>query len=81
MAKNSDFVAGLAKGGKSYAEIWIAILDNIVTMDETMVSYHMPETEKQSKQRIKKGQPGPIKVRVHAAGRSRCCWRSLTEKA
>jgi hypothetical protein len=40
MAKVSDFVAGIAKGGKSYAEISIAILDNIVTMDETMVSYH-----------------------------------------
>jgi hypothetical protein len=26
----------------------MAILDNIVTMDKTMVSYHTPETKKQS---------------------------------
>ncbi len=40
------------------------MLDNIVTMDETMVSYHTPETKKQSKQWIAKGKPGPIKARV-----------------
>jgi hypothetical protein len=34
-------------------------------MDETMVSYHTPETKKSSKQWIKKGQPGHIKARVH----------------
>jgi histone-lysine N-methyltransferase SETMAR len=45
----------------------MAMLDCIVTMDETMVSYHTPETKKQSKQWIKKGQPGPIKARVHAS--------------
>jgi [histone H3]-lysine36 N-dimethyltransferase SETMAR len=45
----------------------LSMLDNIVTMDETMVSYHTPETKKQSKQWIKKGQPGPIKARVHAS--------------
>ncbi len=33
----------------------IVMLDNIVTMDETMVLYHMPETKKQSKQWIAKG--------------------------
>lgn len=42
-------------------------LDNIVTMDETMVSQHTPETKKQSKRWVKKGQPGPIKARVHAS--------------
>jgi hypothetical protein len=31
-----------------------------------MVSYHTPEIKKQSKQWIEKGQPGPIKARVHA---------------
>jgi histone-lysine N-methyltransferase SETMAR len=45
----------------------MAMLDNIVTMDETMVCYHTPQTKKQSKQWIKKGQPGPIKARVHAS--------------
>lgn len=43
-----------------------AMLARVVTMDETMVSFHTPETKKQSKQWIKKGQPGPIKARVHA---------------
>ncbi len=32
-----------------------------------MVSYHTPETKKQSKQWIEKGQPGPIKAMVHAS--------------
>jgi histone-lysine N-methyltransferase SETMAR len=45
----------------------MAMLDNIVTMDETMVCYHTPQTKKQSKQWIKKGLPGPIKARVHAS--------------
>jgi histone-lysine N-methyltransferase SETMAR len=44
-----------------------AMLDAIVTMDETMVSYHTPETKKQSKQWIPRGQPGPLKARVHAS--------------
>jgi hypothetical protein len=33
----------------------MAMLDNIVTMDETMVCHHTPETKKQSMQRVKKG--------------------------
>jgi hypothetical protein len=41
----------------------MAMLDNIVTM----ISHHTPETKKQSKQWIKKGQPGPLKARVHAS--------------
>jgi hypothetical protein len=36
-------------------------------MDETMVSYHMPEMKKQSKQWIPRGQPGPLKARVHSS--------------
>jgi hypothetical protein len=44
-----------------------AMLDSIVTMDETMVSFHTPETKKQSKQWIAKGKPGPIKARVQAS--------------
>jgi len=43
------------------------LLTRIVTMDETMVSFHTPETKRQSKQWIPKGQPGPIKARVHAS--------------
>jgi histone-lysine N-methyltransferase SETMAR len=45
----------------------LSMLDEIVTMDETMVSFHTPETKKQSKQWIEKGKPGPIKARVHAS--------------
>jgi hypothetical protein len=41
------------------------MLDNIVTMEKSMVSYHMPETKNQSKQWMKKGLP--IKERVHAS--------------
>jgi AraC-like DNA-binding protein len=44
----------------------MAVLNNIVTMDESAVSFHTPETKQQSKQWVKKGQPGPIKARVHA---------------
>ena len=43
-----------------------AILGNIVTMDESAVSFHTPETKQQSKQWLKKGLPGPIKAKVHA---------------
>jgi histone-lysine N-methyltransferase SETMAR len=43
-----------------------AMLENIVTMDESAVSFHTPETKQQSKQWLKKGEPGPIKAKVHA---------------
>jgi hypothetical protein len=45
----------------------MAMLDMIVMMDEMIVSYHMPEMKKASKQWIKKGLPGPIKAKVHAS--------------
>ena len=44
-----------------------SVLDSIVTMDESAVSFHTPETKQQSKQWVKKGQPGPIKAWVHAS--------------
>ncbi len=43
-----------------------AILENIVTMDESAVSFHTPETKQQSKQWLKKGEPEPIIAKVHA---------------
>jgi len=55
-----DFVAAVHRRS-------LHMLDCIVTMDETMVSYHTPETKKQSKQWVKKGLPGPIKAKVHAS--------------
>ncbi len=39
-----------------------------VTLKEMMVSYHTPDTKKQRKQWIPKGQPGPLKAQAHA------CW-------
>ncbi len=44
----------------------LPMLDSIVTMDETMVCYHKPQSKKQSQQWIQKGQPGPIKAKVRA---------------
>ncbi len=43
----------------------MAMLENIVTMDESAVSFHTPEPKQQSKQWLKKGKPGPIKAKVH----------------
>jgi histone-lysine N-methyltransferase SETMAR len=45
----------------------LAMLDSIVTMDETMVCYHMPQSKKQSQKWIEKGLPGPIKAKVQAS--------------
>ncbi len=45
----------------------MSMLDNIITMDETMVSCHTPETKRLSKQWIKKGLPGPVKSKVLAS--------------
>ncbi len=42
------------------------MLDSIVMMDESAVSFHMPEAKMQSKQWTKKGKSGPIKAEVHA---------------
>jgi hypothetical protein len=47
----------------------IAMLDSIVTMDESAVSFHTPESKMQSKQWTKKGQSGPIKAKVHVTRR------------
>jgi histone-lysine N-methyltransferase SETMAR len=44
----------------------VAMLDSIVMMDESAVSFHTPESKMQSNQWTKKGQPGPIKAKVHA---------------
>ena len=40
-------------------------MDNIVTMNESAVAFHTPETEQQ--QWLKKGTPGPIEAKVHAS--------------
>jgi hypothetical protein len=38
----------------------MALLDWIVTMDESAVSFHTFQTKQQSKQWLEKGTPGPI---------------------
>jgi hypothetical protein len=45
----------------------IAMFDQIVTMDESAVSFHMPRTKQQSKQWLEKRTPGPIKGKVQAS--------------
>ncbi len=45
----------------------LSILDNIVTMDETMISYYTPETKRMSKEWTLKGKPGPLKAKVQAS--------------
>jgi histone-lysine N-methyltransferase SETMAR len=55
-----DFVAAVQRRS-------MLMLEDIVTMDETMVCYHTQETKKHLKQWIKKGKPGPIKARVQAS--------------
>jgi histone-lysine N-methyltransferase SETMAR len=42
-------------------------LGKIITMDESAVSMHTPETKRQSKQWLKKGTPGPVKAKVAAS--------------
>ncbi len=44
----------------------MSMLDNIVTMNESAVSFHTPETKQQSKQWLVKGMPGLIKAIFHA---------------
>ena len=45
----------------------INFLNNLVTMDESAVCFHTPETKNQSKQWLKKGTPGPCKARSQAS--------------
>ncbi len=43
----------------------MAMLDNIVTMDVSAILFHTPEAKGQSKQWLPKGQPGPVKAKLH----------------
>jgi histone-lysine N-methyltransferase SETMAR len=43
----------------------MALLDKVVTMDESAVLFHTPETKQQSKQWLPKGHPRPVKAKVH----------------
>jgi hypothetical protein len=59
VASSRDFLALLRRHS-------LALLNNIVTMDESAVSFHTPETKRASKEWVKKGLPGPRKAKVHA---------------
>ncbi len=54
----SDFIATVHLQSRS-------MLECIMTMDETIVSYHTLETKKKSKQWIPESQPGPQKAWFH----------------
>ncbi len=45
----------------------LSMLDNMFTMDETMVSYFTPETKRMSKEWTLKDKPGPLKAKVQAS--------------
>jgi hypothetical protein len=45
----------------------MAMLDRIFIMDESAVSFHIPQTKQQSKQWLVKGEPGSIKAKVHVS--------------
>ncbi len=59
----------VAFSGDFLALLWqhsLALLNNIVTMDESVISFHTLETKRASKVWVKKGLPGPRKSKVHA---------------
>jgi hypothetical protein len=60
----------VASSGDFLALLWrhsLVLQKNIVTMDKSAVSFHTPETKRASKERVKKGLPGPRKAKVHAS--------------
>jgi hypothetical protein len=57
---SQDFVDAVEHSG-------LSILDHIITMDETLVSYFTPETKRMSKEWTLKGKPGPLKAKVQAS--------------
>jgi hypothetical protein len=61
---SNNFVAAIERSG-------LSILDNIFTMDKTMISYYTPETKRMSKEWTLKGKPGPLKAKVQASRSSK----------
>jgi hypothetical protein len=43
----------------------MAILDYIVTIDKSTVSFYTPDSKQQYRQWLTKGQHGPVKTKVH----------------
>ncbi len=57
---SQEFVDAVERSG-------LSMLDRIITMDETLVSYFTPETKRMSKEWTLKGKPGPLKAKVQAS--------------
>ncbi len=55
-----EFVDAVERSG-------LSMLDRIISMDETLVSYFTPETKRMSKEWTLKGKPGPLKAKVQAS--------------
>ncbi len=57
---SQDFVDTVERSG-------LSMLDHIITMEETLVSYFTPETKRMSKEWTLKGKPVPLKAKVQAS--------------
>jgi hypothetical protein len=57
---SQEFINAVERSG-------LSMLDRIITMDETLVSYFTPETKRMSKEWTLKGKPGPLKAKVQAS--------------
>ncbi len=60
MQISQEFVDAVERSG-------LSMLDNSITMYETLVSYFTPETKRMSKEWTLKGKPGPLKAKVQAS--------------
>ena len=49
------------------SRLGLAFRQSVITMDETMVAFHTPETKQRSKQWLPKGSPAPVKAKVIAS--------------
>ncbi len=56
-----------------------SFLDKIVTMDESPISLHTPESRRQSQQWLPKGQPGPAKAKLQDSREKRMLFAYLQE--
>lgn len=57
---STEFLNRVSELGESFVR-------NIITMDESAVALHTPETKQRSKQWLPKGTPGPLKAKVQAS--------------
>ena len=60
LTASTEFLKRYRKGGAGF-------LGSIITMNESAVAFHTPDTKNQSKQWLPKGTPGPLKARVQVS--------------